>query len=296
MLPWGKGNPRGTIRLNLPVSYQNLLDGVIQFIVSDGHGGTQTVAPVAYAPNNDLYVSADQGGFEITNVHPGNSVYSELVLSGNWSGSGKSLLNIVVAGGPRVTGINGLVSWSDENTVVHEDVNQDVKVYFEDNSIDAKIILVDRFGVTSEYSAIGGIIQISSSDLTDVVNRRLSLKLVIDNEDFSEIIFLPEIESEDFNLEGFINDAGTFVGDRNYLCTDFVDVYDGNELVITNKTGGAARALVGYNEDKTFNSVILDGYSYTNRHVPLDGSIRYVRACGFNNYTLSLKLYFRTRG
>lgn len=297
MLPWGVGNPRGTIRLDLPVTYQNLLDGVIEFIVNDGHGGSQTVVPIAYAPNNDLYVSADQGGFEITNVHPGSDLYTELVLTGNWSGSGKSLLSINVKPGPRLTGISGLVTWPEINSVSHQEPSGDVAIYFGNVNVDAKIESTDRFGNVETYISQNGAIVIPSADVENAISRRLCLELSINDEIYSQLYFLLETETEEFNESGLINQQGMLrPSTSGYISTDYIDIYDVNDIVYTGYTGGDAQSLVAYDENKDFVRVLLNTGAYNNTHVPVDGTFRYVRASAYPSLAYSLKLYFRTRG
>lgn len=280
----------------MPVSYQNLLDGVIEFTVSDGHGGTQTLVPVAYSPNNDLYVSADQGGFEITNVHPGNNLYTELVLVGSWSGSGKSLISINVKPGPRVIGAPTVTYWPNVNTVSHQSPSGDVTIIFGNTDVNAKIESTDRFGNVSSYVSQNGEIVIPAEDVAEAVNRRMSLELSINDVVYSELFFLPEVESENFDLQGYIDENGQRVNYPGEVLTDFIDIYDVVELVYSGTVWGNGRAIAAYDENKDFVKILKSTGMFKNVHIPIDGTYRYVRACSIESTDHSLKLYFRTRG
>lgn len=271
-----------------------MIDGAIKFIVSDGHGDTQTVVPVAYDPNNDLYISADQGGFEITNTHPGNSVYSELELSGNWSGSGKSLLNIIVADGPRVSGIAGIVTWPNDHHVIHEDITGDVVVILGSTVDSAHIDIEDINGVTASYSVVNGVITIPSADVQNALSRRLKLSLFISGDEYSYLIFLPQTESEEFPIQGRLKADGSVELRNEWVCTDFIDIEYADDIVYRGAMNSEGYICVAaYNDNEEYVKTLLTVTSPTRvNHIEPDGTYTKIRACSAESYTHYLNLHF----
>lgn len=256
------------------------------------------MVPVAYTPNNDLYISADQGGFEITNVHPDNNLYTELVLRQNWSGTGKTLLSIKVAEGPRVIGMEGIFSWPTTNIVNHNDITEEVKIIFDDVDIEATIKLSDIEGNETSIDSIDGVITIPYSYLENSLSRRLVIELTVNSSVVSSIKCLPRTESEPFSFNGYLSiENGEFVEANNYNATDFINVEFARDILWFGVASQSmVAALCAYDSNKEFVKVLIEHYSGSQvQHVTPDGTYQYIRACARNSYSMSCSLVFPDR-
>lgn len=256
------------------------------------------MVPVAYTPNNDLYVSADQGGFEITNVHPVSDLYTELVIRGSWSGTGKSLLSIQVASGPRIIGINKFYEWPDFDSVNHSEITEDVRIFFERDDINAEVTVTDSNGTTNTYQAVNGIVTIPSTVLVNSISRKVTLQLFIDGVTKSKIVSLPAEESEDFPAIGGLLNDGEVGTAEHLLITDFIDVQFVDDIVYTGLLySNSYNAICAYDENRNFVKIILSktGDSPETRHFVPDGSYKYIRASAHKNYDHSLTVHYVNR-
>lgn len=292
---------RGEIILDLPVSYQNLLDGVIKFIMTGQQGQVITAVPHANVQNNDLIISSERGAIEITNVHPGSAIYTNLQLSVDWLTEGSTLLGLNIASGPRLMGVNGFVTWPSLNSVNHDEFSQAVTIIFGNKSIVASAVITDKNGAYDVYSANDGIITIPLSGLGNAIERKVDIELTVNGMIISKIVTLPMQESEDFSLEGSLRRSdGEFIehvgGPR--VTTDFIDIEFVTDIAYAGIcTVDSVAAVCAYDNDQNFVKVLLasddDG---TTKHFVPDGTYKFIRACASKNYSKSLVVYYRNRG
>lgn len=276
-----------------------MIDGAIVFNVSDGQGGTLALVPTVNDVNNDLILVSGQNSIEITNVHPGEEIYSTLQLECSWVSSDRnSLVSIEVACSPRVIGINGYYTWPNNDSVCHQNIAGNVYIYIGNSGNSAKAILTDKAGDSIQIPAIEDVITLTQEILSNATQNRLKITLNIDNENVSSIIFLPESESESFSNVGAIyaEDGTVNVNVEAAVNTDFIDVSDVTDIAYTGELRDYVYArLVAYDENKQFYATLIQAGTDT-RHIVPSGNYRYVRACGNSSSNPSLMIYFRNRG
>lgn len=157
---------------------------------------------------------------------------------------------------------------------------------------------IDQHGAEVDtIQAEGGVVTIPDETFVDAYENRLSLRLIVDGDYHGGTIsFLPVEESESYDLVGYYNKNGALVDSQYYRSTKLVSVEDVEDIVISAYTAANARALVCYDADENFVSVLLDAGEFVNRHIVPDGSYRYIASSCLKSWqTASLVLHFRRR-
>lgn len=249
------------------------------------------VLPQQYAPNNDLILVADHGSIEITNVHPGSTVYKTLRLSVNWVSYEPSLISINVHPGPRVSGITGIITWPGHSSVCHHEIEKNVQIVLDENVSEAKITVTDLTGSESEYVMSNSVINVPQADLLNAEERRLKLTLTTNNKS-SYILFLPQVESEEFSIDEAIRNDGSFHPTTDYKRTNLIPIQYVMDIVYTGTTYSNVCALVAYNDDDEFVKVLIEDSFVGTAHIEPDGTYTKVAACSYPTATHSLQLHF----
>lgn len=149
-------------------------------------------------------------------------------------------------------------------------------------------------GSTTSISAVGDTITIPSSILSNALVDHLRIDLDVTGKKISGYIkFLPESEQESYDIDGFIWRSNGNVGSStDFVCTDFIDVADASELVITCRTYGSACPLFGYDADKQPIGPLLLDTNYDSFHYVLPSNIAFVRSSSRISMEKSLIVYY----
>lgn len=128
----------------------------------------------------------------------------------------------------------------------------------------------------------------------DALAQRVVVTLKIGDSQLQGYIkFLPTEESETFSGSGFIYaTSGAVIANDNWVNTDFIDISDVTDIVLTTVTEQNASPLYAYDEAKRPLRSILPVGTYESEHVEPDGSYRYIRSSARVGRPMSLELHF----
>lgn len=196
-----------------------------------------------------------------------------------------------------VSGIDNLTNWPSSGAVVHTVPSGDVSIVSElFNQAVSRAVVSKKDGTSVSFSASQDTIVIPASALADALTEHSVILLEVYGRTINGYIkFLPQSESEDYVNQGFIiiTSGGLYTASDTFVTTDFIDIQDAVEMVVTAVTYGSACPLYAYDEFKTPIEPILQTGTYESEHVVVNPRWKYVRASALISSEKSLIVYYR---
>lgn len=186
--------------------------------------------------------------------------------------------------------------WPSGGKVCHVQPVTDVSIIGGGLKGESYATLIEAGTVISRFVADGRRITIPLSDLANALQRQLTIKLIVDGVlSDGYVLYLPRTESVAFDIAHGIGSDGNEIGGATFCSTDYIDVRNVRELVVSGEQPAGLSVLYGYDGDKLPMLRILPNGTFDNYHLVPSGDYVYIRASSKLSAAHSLLLYYRDR-